>query len=147
MKQTNGYWLFLFALVGIFVIPALTQAGQSAVEIRSEGSGDILENNTNLVNHNGAMVWNGSKWIVNNTWAHKFFGDTRTGNRLKDYVNPQVYQSLSPTGLIATFLNYTITRNIYTYRETAKAGNPFCSFDYEAVEYVILLCDGFANTE
>ena len=40
--------------------------------------------------------------------------------------------------MIATFLNYTITRNHYTYREPAKAGNPFCSFDYEAVEYVIL---------
>ena len=137
MKKIDGYMLFLFTLVGFLIIPALAPAGTSVIEIKTEGSGDILTINSQ-VNNNGAMVWNGTEWVVNNTWAHKFFVDTTTGNRLKDYDNPQNYQGSSPTGLIATFLNYTITRNLYSYREPAKAGNPFCSFDYEAVEYVIL---------
>ena len=136
MKKINGYMLFLFTLVGFLIIPALAPAGTSVIEIKTEGSGDILTINSQ-VNNNGAMVWNGTEWVVNNTWAHKFFVDTTTGNRLKDYDNPQIYQGTSPTGLIDPFGNYTITRNIYTYREPAKAGNPFCSFTYEAVEYVI----------
>ena len=137
MKKINGCWLFLFTLVGVLVLLLFTQAQTTVVHVATEGSGDILEINNSLVNNNGAMVWNGSKWVVNNTWAHKFFVVTETGNRLKYYDNPQFYQGTSPTGLIDPFGNYTITRNLYTYREPAKAGNPFCSFVYEAVEYVI----------
>ena len=147
MKEINYCLLFLFTVVGLLIIPAVTQA--QVIAICTEGSGDILNINTSQVNQNGAMVWNGTEWVVNNTWAHSFFADTRVAlppgettctygpARLKDYNNPQVYQGTSPTGLIATFLNYMITRNLYTYREPAKAGNPFCSFAYEAVEYVI----------
>ena len=97
-----GYRLFLFILVGILIIPGLTQVGHFLViEIKTEGSGDILKI-TNQVNNNGAMVWNGTEWVVNNTWAHSFFVDTRTGNRLKEY-NSQIYQGTSPTGLIDPF--------------------------------------------
>lgn len=82
------------------------------------------------------MIWNGTEWVVNNTWAHKFFVDTMTGNRLKTY-NIQVYQGTSPTGLIGPFGNYTVTRNIYTYTEPTKAETGYCFFAYEAVEYTI----------
>ena len=122
MKKIKGRLFFLFIIVGMPIIPALAQAGTTVIEIQTEGSGDILEINNSLVNLNGAMVWDGSKWVVNSTWAHKFFVDTRTGERLKQY-NSQVYQGTSPTGLIDPFGNYTITRNLYTYREPAKAGN------------------------
>ena len=107
MKKINGYMLFLFTVVGLLIIPAVTQAGASVIVICTEGNGDILEINNSLVNNNGAMVWNGTKWVVNNTWAHRFFADTRVAlppgetlctyepARLKQY-NPQVFQSTSP---------------------------------------------------
>jgi hypothetical protein len=75
MKKINGFLFFLFTLVGNLVIPAFTQAGTTVIVVCTEGSGDILENNTSLLNFNGAMVWNGSKWVVNSTWAHSFFVD------------------------------------------------------------------------
>jgi hypothetical protein len=124
--------LFIF-LLGLLAFPAVAQSGTTVIDVQTEGSGDILQN-TGQVNLNGSMVWNGSEWVVNNTWAHKFFVDTRTGNRLKEYTS-QVYQGTDPTGLIDR--NYSVTRNRYTYREPARAGSPFCSFEYEAVEYVV----------
>jgi hypothetical protein len=114
-----------------------------------EGSGDIHRASDGQTNLNGGMVWNGTEWVVNGTWGHRYFADLRVfvppgkthctyePARLKHYDNPQVFQGTSPTGLIATFGNYTVTRNIYTYRELAQAGNLYSNYIYEAVEYVI----------
>jgi hypothetical protein len=107
-------------------------------------------------NLNGAMVWNGSEWVVNNTWAHKFFVDTRTGDRLKLYNAHDTTVSGAPDigtqssacavagGAFAAmgygnfyaadgFQGFTITRQAYTYAK-GTAGGTYC---YGAVEYVI----------
>ena len=134
MKK-SGLLALLIRFGRNLVLPALTQAGTTVIVVCTEGSGDILETGNSQENLNGAMVWDGSKWLVNNTWAHSFFvdagvtlpaGETRCvyePARLKHYDNPQVFQGTSPTGSLDPFLNYTISRNIYTYREPAKAGN------------------------
>lgn len=130
-------------------------AGTTVIDVLTEGSGDInkLSGEQNL---NGAMVWNGSEWVVNNTWAHKFFVDTRTGDRLKFYsahdttVNgaPDAGTQASACAIVggafaATgygnfyvadgFQGFTITRQAYTYAK-GSAGGTYC---YGAVEYVI----------
>ena len=94
------------------------------INVQTEGSGDILEINNSLVVENGAMVWDGSKWIVNKTDAHKFFVDVRTGDRLKHGHNPQVYQGTSPTGLIGPFGNYTITPKYLYLPGTGQSREP-----------------------
>lgn len=105
----------------------------TVIHVETEGSGVIIQDNPTMQNANGAMVWNGAEWVVNNTWAHKFFMDTRTGQRLKDY-NTQTVNGTSPTGNVLTHQNYEVTRNIYTYSKPAANGSG--TYTYQAVEYV-----------
>ena len=137
MKKIDGYILFLFTLVGFLIIPALAPAGTSVIVICPEGSGDILEINNSLVNHNGAMVWNGSQWAVHNTWARQFFADIRVAlppgettctydpARVKSYSGPPAYQGTATTGVLETYLGHTVTRNLYNYIQTHGKGIPF----------------------
>ena len=59
------------------LMPGMTLAGTTVIEIKTEGSGDIVRVSGGQ-NHNGAMVCNGTQWVVNSTWAHKYFVDTTT---------------------------------------------------------------------
>ena len=59
-------------------------AGTTVINVATEGAGDI-QRQTGEINTLGAMVWNGTMWVVNGTYAHKYFVDTRTGDRLKSY--------------------------------------------------------------
>ncbi|MFH1155200.1 MAG: IPTL-CTERM sorting domain-containing protein [Pseudomonadota bacterium] len=108
-------------------------AGTTTIEVRTEGLGDIVRD-TSETNLNGAMVWNGSIWVVNDTWAHMFFAVVASGLRLKNYDDPQYYSGTSPLGVIATYGNYTVTRTIYSYTKEAVTGTDFI---YQAVEYSI----------
>lgn len=144
-------WLTLLSAMACLPV----MAGTTVIHVEAEGSGDInkLSGEQNL---NGAMVWNGSEWVVNNTWAHKFFVDTRTGDRLKFYNAHDTTVSGAPDigtqssacavaggGFAAMgygnfyaadgFQGFTITRQAYTYAK-GTAGGTYC---YGAVEYVI----------
>ena len=61
-------------------------AGTTVINVQQEEGGEIhAETGSAMTNMNGAMFWDGSKWCVNDTYAHMFFSDLRTGERLKDY--------------------------------------------------------------
>ena len=123
--------LGLLAILLCMVV-SVSFAGTTVIRVETEGSG-VINKDTGQQNLNGAMVWNGSEWVANNTWAHKFFMDTRTGQRLKDY-NTQTVNGTSPTGNILNFGQYEVTRNIYGYSKLAANGSGI--YTYQAVEYV-----------
>jgi hypothetical protein len=118
--------LFLYFLF----IPRFLFAGTSVIDVRTEGWGTITKT-TGQNNLNGAMVWNGTEWVVNNTWAHKYFLDTRTGNRLKD---PAVVIIKDVIADEFDTLNYHILRRNYTYSCPARDGG---SYAYAGTEFVV----------
>ncbi len=124
--------------------------------IQTEGFGDINDTLNGRQNQNGAMIWNGQAWVVNDTWAHKYFIDASTGNRLKTYNAhdttvtgaPDAGTQTSACAVIGnafaatgygnfyppdTFQAFSITRQAYTYTKT----NAYGTYCYGAVEYVI----------
>jgi len=120
----SAWGLFLVALC----VPAAPLPAK-ALLVETEGSGIITKTTPAATNANGAMVWNGQQWIVNNTWAHKFFvDDLGTGDRLK----PHNVQIVNSSG---TFMNYQVTRSSYQYTTGRRGGG---RFRYGAVEYLIL---------
>jgi hypothetical protein len=89
-------------------------------------------------NSNGAMVWNGTEWVINTTWAHTYFTDRRTGERLVPHVVAGSFDgSGAPNETVVK--GYTVTQAIYGYSVPATAGG---DFGYEAVEYRIAQPDG-----
>jgi hypothetical protein len=56
------------------MLPGAVHAGETYIQLNSEPGGDIdkgarAEWDGVFRNQNGAMVWNGSQWVINNTWA------------------------------------------------------------------------------
>jgi hypothetical protein len=117
-------WLFLIVLI----LPHSMKA--QVIHVETEGWGTISKT-TSEINHNGAMVWNGTEWVVNSTWAHKYFVDTRTGNRLKTTEIIAIGQDGEE--VIDTF-NYHIIRQQYSYTHPAKNGG---SYRYTGNEYIV----------
>jgi hypothetical protein len=143
----------VFALLVIFVLASsiIVYAQTSIIEIHNEGSGDIINEVEGSKNLNGAMVWNGVQWVVNPTWAHKYYMDTRTGNRLKDFNSLDATVSGLPAGESdfrsdgygkyyspQNFGTYTITKQAYWYTETVASEKGDGSYQYGAVEYRIV---------
>lgn len=122
-------WIIVFLAVSA----SLSFAGTTVIHVATEGSGDIIKNGGTW-NLNGAMVWNGSEWVVNNTWAHKFFVDTRTGERLKSYTSIE-YSGTEPTGALSSIGAYAVTRSTYAYTTPAVDGGP--AYAYQATQYLI----------
>ncbi len=84
-------------------------------------------------NTNGAMVWNGTAWVVNSTWAHTYFTDANTGTRLIVHAVAGSFDgSGAPNSTVVK--GYTVTQVLYSYSIPAAAGG---DFRYEAVEYRI----------
>jgi hypothetical protein len=123
----------------------------TVIEIKIEGSGDIINEAEGKTNSNGAMVWNGTAWVVNPTWAHKYFFDTRTGSRLKTYNTLDVTVSDLPAGereshedgygkyySPQSFDNYEITKQAYWYTKPVASGKGNGNYQYGAVEYRII---------
>ncbi len=134
-------------------LPVMAQT--VVLRVEAEGSGDINKLSGEQ-NPNGAMVWNGTEWVVNDTWAHKFFVDSRTGDRLKFYnahdstvtgapdagtqssacsLSGGQFAATGYGGFYAgdTFQGFTIIRQAYAYTKATACGT-YC---YGAVEYVI----------
>ncbi|MCX6223910.1 MAG: hypothetical protein NTV01_04055, partial [Bacteroidia bacterium] len=105
-----------------------------AIHVETEGNGTISKD-SGQQNLNGAMVWSGTEWVVNNTWAHTFFVNVETGTRLKNYESPWTCTGTAPTGVVLDFQQYQVTRNIYTYSKPASDNTG--AFAYQAVEYLI----------
>jgi hypothetical protein len=82
MKLPMKKWFFLL----ILILPQLLKAGTTVIHVETEGWGTIQHADADTaVNTKGAMFWNGTKWVTNETAAHMFFTDIRTGKRLKEY--------------------------------------------------------------
>lgn len=84
MKKT----LLTLGILAILLcmVMSVSFAGTTVIHIDkdTEDTGTVDKDAGNLSNFNGAMVWNGSEWVVNNSWAHMYFSDLRTGKRLSD---------------------------------------------------------------
>ncbi len=84
MKKT----LLTISILALFIclVMSVSFAGTTVITVENDtkDAGHVEKDAGNLTNLNGAMVWNGSEWVVNNTWAHKYFSDLRTGKRLSE---------------------------------------------------------------
>ena len=85
MKKT----LLTLSIVALLMcmVMSVSFAGTTVITVEkdTEDAGKVIKDAGHLTNLNGAMVWNGSEWVVNNSWAHKYFSDLRTGKRLADH--------------------------------------------------------------
>jgi hypothetical protein len=63
-------------------------------------------------NANGALFWNGSKFVTNNTAAHTYFTYLHNGERLMEHFITEV-----PTvpGTFGNITGYIITKTVNTY--------------------------------
>lgn len=117
-------------LIIIIFIPFWVFGGTTVIEVRTDGWGTISKK-SGETNQNGAMVWNGGEWVVNNTWAHKYFHDTRTGTRLKTIDSIQI--SREGQGIMDT-LGFQIIRQNYNYSHADRNGG---TYHYSALEYLL----------
>jgi len=97
----------------------------------TEGGG-IISNLSGVVNRNGAMVWNGSSWVLNNTWSHRYFSNVSTNTRLKPVERINIASFAKDTAY--TFLNYQIAEHVYQYTYPAKNGG---NYWYDAIGYMV----------
>jgi hypothetical protein len=104
----------------------------TVIDVRTEGLGAINDTVHGTTNSNGSMVWDGSEWVVNSTYAHKFYIDVRTGDRLKN-VDTITVDGVDD-GALYDDGQYRVTRKTYSYSKLAIAGG---SYSYNAVEYAI----------
>ena len=81
--------LLVAALLGL-LLAASGATAATPIHIDIEAGGDVDSGTRSqwdgqLENINGAMFWKGSMWVTNNTAAHSYFTDLRTGKRIKEY--------------------------------------------------------------
>jgi hypothetical protein len=140
--------LFTLSVFCLLVSPFIVHAPTTVIHVDTEGSGDIINELENSTNLNGAMVWNGTGWVVNPTYAHQFFVDAQNGNRLKSYSSIDVTVSGLPTGETEihqngygkyypnqNFGNYEITKQTYWYTKPVASEKGEGNYQYGAVEY------------
>jgi hypothetical protein len=103
----------------------------TAILVWNEGKGRISKTGSSS-NPYGAAVYNGQEWIVNTTWVHQYFVNS-SGQRLKPVAVIPVSNSASNRTWDS--LNYTITRQLYSYTWPAKTNG---NYTYQAVEFIVL---------
>lgn len=86
-------------------------------------------------NVKGALFWNGSKWVTNDTAAHVYFTDLRTGERLLDYTLLATLDGSGSPGEVFAQKGFTVTQSIYTYTVSAADNSQY--YRYRAVEYSV----------
>jgi hypothetical protein len=121
------------ALAGLLLAVGggIARAGTTVIHVETEGSGDINKTSGEK-NRNGAMVWNGTEWVVNSTWAHSFFVDSRTGDRLKSYPDNPVIEGNQPGTVSTPYPQFvTVERSLYTYQKNTTGG----VYTFSAVQY------------
>ncbi len=108
-------------VVGVLLsLACLARAGTTVIHVDTECCGDVVDADKNVVNRKGAVFWNGTKWVSNDTAAHTYFTDLRTGERLINY-NTTLFQG-SPAPATSTYQNYTVERTLYTYEKAGTGG-------------------------
>jgi hypothetical protein len=137
MKRFS-FWLRVCAIAFLLLILATSICGNNVlgfgppppIQLNSEPGGDIYkEGSSSPDNQNGAMVWNGTEWVVNNTWAHTYFTDTTTGQRL-------ISHDITTINSSGNYGGFQVTRNIYNYSIGAAVGGTI--YTYQSVEYVVV---------
>jgi hypothetical protein len=111
----------------LFCIAATAYAGTTPVHVDVEGNGTVTKISGGT-NDRGAAFWNGSAWVTNETAAHTYFTDLRTGLRIKEYTTT-VFQG-TQLGTIA-YDSCSIQRSLYTYQKAGSDG----VFSFSAVQY------------
>jgi len=79
------------------MVAVAVHAGTTVIHVNTEEGGTIITT-SGAVNQNGALFWNGSTWVSNDTADHMYFTDLRTGLRLQEY-RTTVYQGSQPGAL------------------------------------------------
>ena len=97
---------FLVAVLLGVLLAASGAAGTTPIHVDTEPGGDVDTGTRDqwdgqFENTNGAMFWNGSAWVTNNTAAHSYFTDLRTGQRIKEYTVTVVDSTATLLGSIA----------------------------------------------
>ena len=138
MRKPSIPWVICLAVGVLLLCSGRVSAGPcdppNFIQLNQEPGGDIYkEGSASPDNTNGAMVWNGTEWVVNNTWAHTYFTCMPAGDRLIAHDPVTVNSS-------GNYWGYQVTRNVYGYSKPASGGGG--SYQYQAVEYVILQPDG-----
>ncbi len=95
--------------------------GTTLIHIDTEPGGQIVFSGT-VVNAHGTAFWNGYDWVTNDTAAHQYFTDLRTGQRLKEYVVTEVDSTTANLGSVSAPAGYTVTKRLYTYTTTKGTG-------------------------
>ena len=108
------------------------------IELRSFPGGLISQEVPEPVeNRNGAMVWGGDHWIVNNTWAHKYAIDSSNELPLKPAVYWGTVDGSEGGDVVIVPDQITVAENLYTY--TAPANPPYSAIRYQAIDYTITI--------
>lgn len=135
----------------ILAVPAAhlaVRADTSPIRISTEPGGDIDAGTSAQwdgawENVHGAFFWNGSAWVTNDTAAHLYFTDQRTGQKLKPHVVRVVDPSPASLGQVAGMPSgYAVGKSLYSYAAAKAAGGG--SWAYSALRYDVAQPDGTA---
>ncbi len=88
-------------------------AGTTIIKVVEESGGIVNDTVNNTQNPNGALFWNGTDWMVNDTYSHKYFTDLVTGDRLKLYTTYEINSSQNPA---APGTLHRCKTNLYLFR-------------------------------
>ena len=86
-------------------------------------------------NANGAIFWNGARWVTNDTAAHMYYTCLETGQRIKNYTVLATLDGSGSPGVVFAQSGFTVTQSIYNY--SVGAADFGGIFSYQAVDYSI----------
>ena len=137
----------ILSMLCFVLFPAIeAQAGTTLIEVRTEPGGDIQAVNEGdpypndaPENARGALFWNGSRWVTNDTAAHTYFWNLSTDRRLKEYNVVSINSNPGNLGTTSPYPGYSVTKSLYTY--TTRAASGVGTYSYEALQYVFSLPD------
>jgi parallel beta-helix repeat protein len=107
------------------------------IHVDTEEGGDIEVGSADGIpeNSKGAMFWNGSKWVTNDTAAHMFFTEVISFERLMQYTLVADLNASTPAE--QDIQGYHVSRSTYTYVALAQGG----VYRIEAARYRITRSD------
>ncbi|MGJ5818323.1 hypothetical protein [Paludibaculum fermentans] len=125
----------LFSLLLVFSSSLF--GGTTVIHVDTEGSGAIVDTDGKTLTAKGAAFWNGTKWVTNDTAAHMYFTDVRTGTRLKAYTTTLV-QGNQPGAVSVPGGTATLERSTYTYQKATASG----VYQFRASQYRLAVPQG-----
>lgn len=136
-----------FVVVSLFFLwTSKSWAGGTNIHINTELGGDIQTvsegspyPNDAPENTYGAMFWNGSRWVTNDTAAHLYFTFISTGQRIVNHTVTTVDNSTANLGTSTIYPGYSVTKSLYSYTVPAASGSG--TYSYQALQYVLSLPD------